>query len=412
MEQLVASVKETMLALNNPGQTQAANAMLMQFEQSNEAWQVLDLLLREPPGSAHRFLASITLYSKVQRDLTTQLGPAVYGQFSQNLVAHLIRLSQEPHVDMNVCRYVCLSIAATAVQMNQDGIIKQIFEWLNPLLGTTPQVILELLILLPEECRNRNVCVSSETRNLFGNQLKRSFPEVLNFLKYVSAIADPSSDMKMGNQVCHCAIACDCVIFLSFVWVLQILKCLERWIDNTDIDGPALSSHPMMIYALDALSVQRLFEQAVDTCISIWKKFRCSDPAIVRSLFPRVVALRALWTETVKPFATEDINDLDDQLNICRAICRLATETAESCLPIVCGEDDYGQMTLVALLIDCAGFRHDFGIARIPLNLFYSICRNIRFCKNPPSPSYAGDGYPDPGEDPDFYGAKDRLSMR
>jgi hypothetical protein len=91
-------------------------------------------------------------------------------------------------------RYVCLCIAATAVQMNQDGIIQQILLWLNPVLSTTPRVVLELLILLPEESRNRNICVPAETRSLFSNQLNGSFRDVLEFLKYVKSRADTGGE--------------------------------------------------------------------------------------------------------------------------------------------------------------------------------------------------------------------------
>lgn len=201
MDNVIATIKQAHQALSNPTQTVQANALLVQFEESREAWEVLDLLLREPPTSGYRQFAAITLYSKVQRDLTTQLDPQIIPSVSQNFVAHLIRFSQEPQIDMKVCRYICLCIAATAVQMNQDGIIQQILLWLNPILGTAPHVVLELLIVLPEECRNRNVCVSAETRGNFGTQLTQSFGDVLEFLKYVMSREDTAHSAQNRNQV-------------------------------------------------------------------------------------------------------------------------------------------------------------------------------------------------------------------
>ena len=105
MEALVARIKATISALPIPSQTVEANRQLVEFEQSTEAWATMEILLAEPPGTPYRFFSSISLYSKVQRDLTTQIEAEQIPRFTQNLVAHLIRFTQEPVLDMNVCRY-------------------------------------------------------------------------------------------------------------------------------------------------------------------------------------------------------------------------------------------------------------------------------------------------------------------
>ena len=104
MESLVARIKATISALSIPSQTAEANRQLVEFEQSIEAWATIDVLLTEPPGTPYRFFSSISLYSKVQRDLTTQIEASQIPGFTQRLVAHLIRLAQETVIEMNVCR--------------------------------------------------------------------------------------------------------------------------------------------------------------------------------------------------------------------------------------------------------------------------------------------------------------------
>lgn len=197
------------------------------------------------------------------------------------------------------------------------------------------------------------------------------------------------------------------------------MKCLERWVYNADVDGRLLGTSEVFTFCLGALDDVESFEQATDTCTSIWRQFRCSEMSITGALFPRVVALRHKWASAVAPFQASQngahhLDNEEDLLAICRGICRLATETAEACLPLVVSDDNYGQMELMELLVHCAAFKYDFGIARIPLNFFYTVCRSIRYCKNPSSSSYSGSGTlsPDPGDDAEYYFERDRVALR
>ena len=217
------AVKQYITALSDHTKTQTANAWLVQFEKSHEAWEIIQQLLMEPAGSPHRYFSAIMLHNKSQRDLTTQLNPQIITAFTQNLVSHLIRIAQEISIDMGVCRYLCLSIAAVAVQVNENGIVQQILQWLNPILATHPAVVLELLIVLPEEGCNRHVLTSSTRRRQFLDQLSNTVPEILGFLNYILSAVPRDSDI--GSQ---------------------LLKCLERWIDNTSCNGGDIVTHQFL----------------------------------------------------------------------------------------------------------------------------------------------------------------------
>ena len=185
------------------------------------------------------------------------------------------------------------------------------------------------------------------------------------------------------------------------------MKCLDRWIDNTNIEGTLLASNPIFQFSLAAFNREDLFEQAVDTAITILRRFRCSEMAIIATLFPRAVAMNELWQANVRQLqAAEDPEDCEDQANICRAICRLATEAAEACMPVIVGDSDNGQMSLVSLLIDCVAYRFDFGIARIPLRLFNEICWDIQRARDH---LIREDLDYEPGED---YEPRSQLSIR
>jgi hypothetical protein len=181
----IEEVKGAICALGDAELGRGAQDVLMQFEASRGAWTVAAQLLYDSSAQASqhhfRFFGAKMLYSKIQRDFD-QLAESDVSAFMQSLVGHIINLSQEPNIEMKVCRYVCLSIAALAIQINQPGVIRAVLQWLNPVLTGAPHVILEFLALLPEECINQRVDVSRETREAFEHQLTDSFHEVLTFL--------------------------------------------------------------------------------------------------------------------------------------------------------------------------------------------------------------------------------------
>lgn len=122
------------------------------------------------------------MYSKSQMQFF-QLDPNSAAQLTQAVLRHIIRLSSDSSqsFEMNICRYLCLTVATLALQCNTPGIINEIFQWLSPIVQNSPTVLLELLIVLPEEACNRKVDVSQDIRDKFINQLDASAPQVLSF---------------------------------------------------------------------------------------------------------------------------------------------------------------------------------------------------------------------------------------
>jgi transportin-3 len=339
-------VKNAIIALSIPTETLRANQWLVDFEKSNAGWEVADRLLNEAPGSTNRFFGAKFLYSKIQRDFS-QLNEGSIPSLTHTIVKHIIRLASESaKLELNVCRYLCLSLAALAVQINQDGVVTQVLQWLNPILVTSPRILLELLVALPEECFNRILDVSSDVRDLFAAQLSRSAAEVFGFLNSLSSPGGASSEV------------------LSVV-----LKCLAKWIDFIQIPGPLLAAHPVFHYSLDCLAREELFEGAVDVVSATLGKFRCSEDSLLSLTIPRILALRPLWATQVSMLNAD--SDSSDTA-VCRALCRLFTETAESCLDLIRADNNKGLDQLVFQLVQCTQFPYDHTIARIPFAFFQS----------------------------------------
>ena len=349
----IEQVKVAITALSNPSETATANQWLVAFERSVDSWTAAEQLLRETDSQC-RFFGAKFLYSKVQRDFL-QLNESTIPSLVHTMVQHIIRFAGESTVDMKVCRYLCLALAALAVQINQEGIVTQILLWFNPIVTTNPRVLLELLVVLPEECYNRQVDVAVDIRDKFAEQLSASVGEVFGFLHLLSDGRNLSAGGN-GN-----------IATVNDATINVILRCLEKWIDYINFSGSSLAAHPLFLYALECLSRESSFDAATQVVIATMQKFRCREPTILNLVTPRIFALRELWTAQVQQL-NED-SDVDD-MSVCRSLCRLFTETAEACLEVIRDDNNTALDQLVFQLVQCSQFRYDHSIARIPLIFF------------------------------------------
>ena len=250
-------------------------------------------------------------------------------------------------------RRVSLALAALALQLNEPNVVSDILVQLSPVLGHAPQVLLDLLMVLPEECYNDHIDVDYEQRDQFSEQLSASAPQVLDFLCTFTAEDTGNVDTQE-----------------------QMLKCFSKWIEHTTIGQDILAQHPLVNFTIAALRNRDLFEEAVDVIIGLFRQFggqACLEynMALPAVLVPRVLELAPLWSS-----ADIENNTHDD--DVCRGLSRLLTEMLESYLYIITMQHDIGQTLLLDQLILCAQYPWDFDISRIPLKGFYELSAMIR----------------------------------
>ena len=336
--------------------TKRANKWMIEFERSRDAWSVADQMIREPTGSPCIFFGAKILYSKLKRDFKDFNGsPDAVNGITNSLVEHIIRLAQDANSNFVVIRYLCLSLAVLALQINKNGIVQEILGWLNPIIMTAPRVVLELITVLPEECFNRQVDVNQDTRLALAHQMATSINDVFGFLSYLST--NDTIVTQIGND---------------------LLNCLEKWIYFVDIPATSLGTQPVYAYAMNCLTTGNNFEAAVEVAITVLRRYGCtaSDMHLVTSLMPYVVALRNVWNTQILQL-NEDSDD--DDMNICRCIARLYTELSEACIEIYEVDADVGQNEILMQLIECAKFPYDINICCIPLQFFYQFsCYLVR----------------------------------
>lgn len=361
-------LKGALKALQVGGETsKQANAWLEQFEALPESWSHSDSLLREPSsaqnadGPFYRHWGSKMLHSKVQRYFH-QLGPEQVPSLTQSLLAHLFAFSQQTPMEFPVCRCLCLSIAALAVQLNQEGMVAQILQWVNPLIATAPKVVLELLIVLPEEVHNRHIDVTADQRDAFLAQLTASNESIFGFL----ATLWPSASVATKND---------------------ILKCLERWIDLTVVAGSTLAAQPIFTTALDALSDPDLFDAATDVAIVTIQRYECTKNFdILQLVLPRIIGLRGLWGIQLAAL-NKDPED-DEAMQACRLISRVFAEMGERYMKLIFSSTDVGQGEIIQQLLECSRFRlpgsahrESLEIAQIPMRFFFDLSQEMHCSK-------------------------------
>eukprot|EP01035_Chromulina_nebulosa_P019708 gene19708-25633_t len=139
-------VKSAISALLIPSETTNANKWLTDFERQFIAWEIAEKLLNEPSNTTFRFFESLI----------------------KSIVEHLIKLSEEKPLDTRVCRYLSLALSALSLQINQEGVVSQILSWLNAIINSAPKVILNLLVVLPEEAYNDKIDVDGTFLQLSG----------------------------------------------------------------------------------------------------------------------------------------------------------------------------------------------------------------------------------------------------
>ena len=180
-----------------------ANKWMIEFERSRDAWSVADQMIREPTGSPCIFFGAKILYSKLKRDFKDFNGsPDAVNGITNSLVEHIIRLAQDANSNFVVIRYLCLSLAVLALQINKNGIVQEILGWLNPIIMTAPRVVLELITVLPEECFNRQVDVNQDTRLALAHQMATSINDVFGFLSYLST--NDTIVTQIGSDLLNC----------------------------------------------------------------------------------------------------------------------------------------------------------------------------------------------------------------
>jgi transportin-3 len=356
MDQGCEQVKQAIDALSNSQTMHQADQWLISFEKTYDAWKISESLLEEK-NSTYRFFGAKFLYSKASKQ-AIQLAASDINSLVSRLVQKLFIYASETKLDTRTVRYVSLSISALVLQMNIDGIIPQLLTTMNSIATAHPRILLCLLTVLPEECSNNRILVSQQVRKQFSNQLFHSSSEIIRYL-----------GMLLSNP-------------LSEEDLTALISCANNWMSLADADK-VLSETPSLVEFIIRTLLQisdndELFDLCCDFIIIVVRRLSQKD-TFLNQVISVLSQLKQRWLQILQKVKSSH-DDFDEDLrNHARSLSRFYTEIAEAAIPFfVSPQENAWKTEFLTQLLEFAAFRHDHGVARIPLKFFYDISLVLR----------------------------------
>lgn len=233
----------------------AANQWLVQFQQTDAAWEVATSILTSNSSYVHDFEVELFSAQVLKRKIQNEGGclqPEARTALQTALLLAAKRFNSGPPP---LLTQICLALSALVLRSEEwKKPIEQLFAGLNELQeghGNGSSAILELLTVLPEEViedQKNNATVSSARRWNFSQELLSHTPAVLEFLLQ-------QSEDKVGELI------------QIHERNRKILRCLLSWVRVgcfTEIPQNTLPAHPLLNFVYNSLQVFSSFDLAVE----------------------------------------------------------------------------------------------------------------------------------------------------
>ncbi|XP_064956071.1 transportin MOS14-like isoform X2 [Musa acuminata AAA Group] len=245
----------------------AANQWLVQFQQSDAAWEVATALLTSsdyrlrivPLDFEVEFFAAQILRRKIQNE-------GYYLQLAAKdaLLNALLRAAQRFCLGPpQLLTQICLALSALILRaVEHRKPIEQLFSSLHQLQSQENGnlAVLEMLTVLPEEVaedQNRDHNIDAARRSQFTRELLSHTPTVLQFLLL-------QSEQRLDDEIKHRETN------------RRILRCLLSWVRVgcfSEIPPPSLPTHPLLSFVFNSLQVSSSFDVAVEVLIELVSRY-------------------------------------------------------------------------------------------------------------------------------------------
>ncbi|XAR58342.1 hypothetical protein NMG60_11026804 [Bertholletia excelsa] len=261
--ELQIKVAQAVHVLNHDSQScnrVAANQWLVQFQQTDAAWEVATSILTSDRHQSLindfevEFFAAQILKRKIQNEgYYLQLG--VKDALLNALLAAAKRFSSGPP---QLLTQICLALSALVLHsFEHSKPIEQLFYSLQNLQSQDDAniAVLEMLTVLPEvvEDHSNDCSISSARRGEYGRELLLRTPMVLEFL------LRQSEKMLDGGIQLH-------------EMKRKIVRCLLSWVRAgcfSEIPLSSLPTHPLLNFVFNSLHVSLSFDLAIEVLIEL-----------------------------------------------------------------------------------------------------------------------------------------------
>ncbi|XP_075090660.1 transportin MOS14 isoform X5 [Nicotiana tabacum] len=267
--ELQMKVAQAVHVLNHDSQScnrVAANQWLVQFQQTDAAWEVATSILT---SNYHQqfvsdfeveFFAAQILKRKIQNE-GSYLQMGAKDALLNALLLAAKKFSLGPP---QLLTQICLALSALMLHAVEHGKpIEKLFCSLQSLENHDEGTIavLEMLTVLPEvvEDQNTDHRTSSAQRREYGRELLSHTSVVLEFLHRQS---DKSFDSSIQLQGRH----------------RKILRCLLSWVRAgcfSEIPPSSLAGHPLLSFVFNSLQVSSSFDLAIEVLTELVSRHEC-----------------------------------------------------------------------------------------------------------------------------------------
>lgn len=265
MSELQISVAQAVRVLNHDSQScnrVAANQWLVQFQQSDAAWEVATSLLTasdHPLDFEVEFFAAQILRRKIQNEGYYLQLPAKDALLNALLLAAK-RFSLGPP---QLLTQICLALSALVLRAAEHKKpIEQLFASLHKLQSQENGnvAVLEMLTVLPEEVaedQNGDRNIDAASRSQYTRELLSHTPTVLDFLLHQSEHKfEDGIQLQERNR--------------------KILRCLLSWVRVgcfSEIPTSSLPAHPILNFVFNSLQVSSSFDVAIEVLIVLVSRY-------------------------------------------------------------------------------------------------------------------------------------------
>lgn len=267
--ELQTKVAQAVHVLNHDSQScnrVAANQWLVQFQQTDAAWEVATSILT---SNYHQqfvsdfeveFFAAQILKRKIQNE-GSYLQMGAKDALLNALLLAAKRFSLGPP---QLLTQICLALSALMLHAVEHGKpIEKLFCSLQSLENHDEGniAVLEMLTVLPEvvEDQNTDYRTSSAQRREYGRELLSHTSVVLEFLHRQSDMSFDSSIQLQGRH-------------------RKILRCLLSWVRAgcfSEIPPYSLARHPLLSFVFNSLQVSSSFDLAIEVLTELVSRHEC-----------------------------------------------------------------------------------------------------------------------------------------
>ncbi|XP_065191156.1 transportin-3-like [Sycon ciliatum] len=343
-------VLDTLHALYVEGR-QEASALLEQFQQSVEAWQVADEILRGYSNNQVAcYFAASTMKMKISASYH-QLPADTRAALRDTLFNHVVSTdSTEARAQL------CLAIAYLALQM---------VEWTNPVETLIDKlsvagsrgavVLLQTLKYLVEECYSERLRIGHNRREEMYKKLRAGCSRTLEIVEAAMQMHKSTGQLD------------DNVKILCF-------QCTSSWLRMCNVPVTTLTQCQIIFAPFEVLkdvdADAKLYEAACDCVCSTL--YVCEHTAeysqLAFMLVPKVIELVDVFFKCV---STNDVGKAED-------LCRVFTEMAEAFLEHIATTpgEGFGDLLSVQILLKCLE-TGSIPMAKIMLNFWFRLSEEV-----------------------------------